>query len=254
MSAILIFIVWISICLAQIDQEENLQNILQKHHKAVNLDLLLSIKSLEKKGKVNFYLNEQNFEKGESNLYGTYLELIQLPDQRYFKSSFDQTIASYEQCVNGSKSWVKDGGGYRSTELNKSEQLTFSLDFNLIPHLIMEEKNPSHLKYCGKTAIEDKKYYCISMQTEEGNNLYYYLDVDSYLVGIVSYMIEFSENDEWAIRYYNDYKFVHSLPFPHIQVNRMKFGNDWTTMVYHTESIAIDKAIDISIFEMPENQ
>ena len=230
-----------------------LEEVLEKHIEAIDIEHLCEIQSLEMKGHVAFYLNEEHYNNSESNLEGSFTEIIKLPAQRYFESNFDYVGGFHVQCYDGHNSWVKDGGSYRPSKLNKTETIQAGQKFDIVPNLMQCGQKDFKSMYLGKKDIEGKKYHCIKLQYENGDELFYYLHTKSFLIRIISFMKDIHENTEWVVRYFDNYKSIDGIMFPHTQYDKMKYGKDVTTMIYHYKEFKINQGIDSTIFKIPQN-
>ncbi len=246
-----IYLLWINIWFAQ--ENPTLDQLMQEHYKAINIERLNQINSLEMKGYVAFYLNESQFKYKEAKLSGNFTEFILLPNQRYYESSFKGVAGNYIQGYNDGRSWTKDGGGFKKNALNKKDALIFEQKFDITPNLYNCRPKGFTPSMEGKKSIEGKKYYCIKLTANDEVDLFYYLDTKTYVVKLISIVKEDGEYENWEKMYFDDYKNVDGIIFPHKQCVKIKYGGNVTTMLYNYTDVKIDIDIDRSIFEMPIN-
>ena len=247
------FSIFISVILIfNFPAETQLEKILQKHYKAINIESLNKIKSLEMKGEVEFYLNEESFEKGKPNLAGTFNEIIKLPKQRYYESNFVEVEGSYRQAYNQGEKWIIDGGGLKTNTLNEKAQLKAELWFDITPNLIDLEKRGFNSTYLGKRKHNDQLYHYIKLTHKHGVH-FYYLDLKNYLVRIVSFKDEEKMEGHWIKSFFDDYKLIGNIMFAHTRYQKAQVGNDITTMLLRYTDIKTNTLIDQVIFQTPEN-
>lgn len=104
------------------------------------------------------------------------------------------------------------------------------------------------VEYSGTEEMEGTEVYVISMKTKEGDEITYYLDVDSYLILKEKTTTTVQGGEQEVESLFTNYKQVDGIAFPGAIVVKMG-GNVVTELVF--EEIETNAEIDDSEFEMP---
>ena len=232
--------------------ESQLDKVLEKHRKSIKVEYLNSAKTLAGKGDAKFYVSEEKYCINSPYLTGTFKELIKRPDKRYYEHKLKNVDGTYRYAQNNNFNWAIGGGGLKSSTLDEKAMLRSKLTLDIVPNLLNLDKRGFSPEYFGKRKIDNQIYHCIQLTHSHGIHIYY-LDIKSCLVSIVVFKDRNLEENSWSKYYFQDYKIVDNIIFPHTRIEKVNMPNDMITQVYRYTNVRINESIDPSIFKAPEN-
>ncbi len=163
----------ILISFVNVVQSQSVDDILEKHFKAVGQEKLVSINSFYIKAKVSQMGMEMPMEMK-----------IQKPDK--FIVTIDVQGQKMIQAFDGEKGWMiipmmsPDPQALEGDNLKQAKE-----QVNMEGELYKYKEKGSSADLRGKVNIEGKDYYRIKLTTKDGNLKDYFIDAESYLVSRV---------------------------------------------------------------------
>ncbi len=230
---------------------QDLDEILDKHFKAVGMEYLKDVQTVQYKGKfINHFLEKDDKTVPDYFLYQKFLLSI---DKQ--KAYLEQVFGKYGEDANAfsdGKFW-NDPSGASPEERTPNESDKLHIQLNLDTEgLLYNWKNKGYSVVKFKDAVfENKKYYKIRLTTPKRDTLYYYINPQNNLIFKMSYSGDITDGNEYKSVTFMNYKKVQNILFPFIMIHRSQmldgsFGDRETVI----NEIKINPKFDKELFNV----
>ena len=223
--------------LFNIAQAQSLDDILDKHFKAVGQDKLIAAKTIKVKAKVSQMGMDMPLEMN-----------IKKPDK--FLVIVDMQGQKMIQAFDGEKGWMI--APWVSTEpqdLAGDQLIQAQQQADLEGELFNYQQKGSTAEFAGKVNIDGKDAYRIILNTKDGNSKDYFIDADSYYITKVKAKIDAQGQTMEVEQTLSDFKTFNGITMPTKISSKTPVG----TAVILFEDVKFNEDMDDSIFNRPAN-
>lgn len=230
---------------------QNLDEILEKHFKAVGMEYLKDVQTVQYKGKyINHFLKKDG--KSVQDYYLNMDFILSIDKQ---KSYLEQVYGIYGEdasAFSNGKFWTDPSGAPPRERIpNKSEKLRIQMYIDTEGVMYNWKSKGYKLVKLKDAVFENKSYYKIRLTTPEKDTLYFYINPESALIYRMSYNGDLTDGKEYLSVTFMNYKKVHNILFPFIQIRRSQmldgsFGDREEVI----DSIEINPTFDEKLFDV----
>jgi outer membrane lipoprotein-sorting protein len=225
----------IVIALAGVAQAQSLNDVLEKHFKAVGQEKLDDIQSFYIKAKVSQMGMELPMEMR-----------IKKPDM--FITNIDIQGQKMVQAYDGQKGWMivpmmsPDPQELAGSQLDQAKEQA-----NLDGELHNYEKKGSTAELAGKVNVDGKEMYRIKLTDKAGNLKDYFIDANTYLIAKVKSKVSAQGQTLDIEQTMSDYKTIDGITIAMKIESKSPMGSAVVTM----EDIKFNEKYDDAIFKQP---
>lgn len=233
-SVIAIFAV-IIIAFANVTQAQTVNEVLEKHFKAVGQEKLVELNSFYIKAKVSQMGMELPMEMR-----------IKKPD--LFITNIDIQGQKMVQAFDGQKGWMivpmisSDPKELSGVQLDQAKEQA-----NMDGELYNYEKKGSTAEMGGKVNVEGKEMFRIKLTDKEGNSKDYFIDANTYLISKVKAKVSAQGQTVDIEQNMSDYKTIDGITMAMKIESKSPMGTAVITM----EEVKFNEKFDDAIFKQP---
>lgn len=221
--------------LFNIAQAQSLDDILDKHFKAVAQDKLIAAKTIKVKAKVSQMGMDMPLEMN-----------IKKPNK--FLVAVDMQGQKMIQAFDGEKGWMiapwvsTDPQDLAGDQLIQAQQQA-----DLEGELYNYKQKGSTAEFAGKVNVDGKDAYRIILNTKDGNSKDYFIDADSYYITKVKAKIDAQGQTMEVEQTLSDFKAFNGITMPTKISSKTPMG----TAVILFEDVKFNENMDDTIFNRP---
>lgn len=225
----------IIIAFANVTQAQTVNEVLEKHFKAVGQDKLVELNSFYIKAKVSQMGMELPMEMR-----------IKKPD--LFITNIDIQGQKMVQAFDGQKGWMivpmisSDPQELSGVQLDQAKEQA-----NMDGELYNYEKKGSTAEMGGKVNVEGKEMFRIKLTDKEGNSKDYFIDANTYLISKVKAKVSAQGQTVDIEQNMSDYKTIDGITMPMKIESKSPMGTAVVTM----EEVKFNEKFDDAIFKQP---
>jgi outer membrane lipoprotein-sorting protein len=225
----------IVIAFANVAQAQSVNEVLEKHFKAVGQEKLVAINSFYIKAKVSQMGMELPMEMK-----------IKKPDM--FITNIDVQGQKMVQAFDGEKGWMIIPMMSPDPQVLAGDQLAqASEQANMEGELYNYEKKGSTAEMGGKVNVEGKDMYRIKLTDKNGNLKDYFIDANTYLVSRVKAKVSAQGQTVDVEQIMGDYKTIDGITIAMKIESKSPMGTAVITM----EEVKFNEKFDDAIFKQP---
>lgn len=230
-----IFIAFILIASTGLVQAQSLDDILEKHFKALGQENLMEKQT---------YIIKANINQMGMDL--PMLMKIKRPDK--FRMEMEMQGQKMVQVFDGEKGWLVAPWISPEPQALEGPQLKQALAQADIDGELYNYKEKGHTAdLIGKVMVDDKEAYRIKLTSEDGTVKNYYIDAENYLVTKVKSKVSVQGQEAEIEQNMSDYEETDGVMIARKIESKSPMG----TQVITFQEISFDEEIDDSIFDKP---
>jgi hypothetical protein len=235
MKKTLITVIAIIFAMANVSQAQTLNEVLDKHFKAVGQEKLLAIQSFYIKAKVSQMGMEMPMEMK-----------IKKPDM--FFVSIEMQGQKMIQAFDGQKGWMIAPWVSSDPQELSGEQLTQAKgQADMEGELYNYEKKGSTAELMGKVNVDGKEMYRIKLTDKNGNLKDYFIDANTYLVSKVKSKVSAQGQTVEVEQLMSDNKTIDGITMAMKIESKSPMGSALILM----EDVKFNEKFDDAIFKQP---
>ena len=216
-------------------QAQTVDEILDKHFKAIGQEKLMDAKSVSMKGKISQMGMEMPMEM-KMKKTGEFLVTVEMQGQKMI------------QAFDGEKGWmIAPWMSADPIELSGAQLEQAKSQANLEGELYNYEKKGSTAEFKGKVNLDGKDAYRIRLTTSDENEKDYFIDANSYYIAKVKSTISAQGQTVDIEQIMSDNKTIDGVTMPMKIESKSPMGN--TAII--TEEVKFNESFDPSIFKQP---
>lgn len=225
----------IVIAFANAAQAQSVNEVLEKHFKAVGQEKLVALNSFYIKAKVSQMGMELPMEMR-----------IKKPDM--FITNIDIQGQKMVQAFDGQKGWMiipmmsPDPQELAGAQLDQAKEQA-----NMNGELYNYEKNGSTAEMAGKVNVDGKEMFRIKLTDKEGNTKDYFIDATTYLISKVKAKVSAQGQTVDIEQIMSDYKIIDGITMAMKIESKSPMGTAIVTM----EEVKFNEKFDDAIFKQP---
>lgn len=225
----------IVIAFANAAQAQSVNEVLEKHFKAVGQEKLVALNSFYIKAKVSQMGMELPMEMR-----------IKKPDM--FITNIDIQGQKMVQAFDGQKGWMiipmmsPDPQELAGAQLDQAKEQA-----NMNGELYNYEKNGSTAEMAGKVNVDGKEMFRIKLTDKEGNTKDYFIDATTYLISKVKAKVSAQGQTVDIEQIMSDYKIIDGITMAMKIESKSPMGTAVVTM----EEVKFNEKFDDAIFRQP---
>ncbi|HPE75029.1 MAG TPA: hypothetical protein PLC80_03020 [Draconibacterium sp.] len=225
----------IVIAFANAAQAQSVNEVLEKHFKAVGQEKLVALNSFYIKAKVSQMGMELPMEMR-----------IKKPDM--FITNIDIQGQKMVQAFDGQKGWMiipmmsPDPQELAGAQLDQAKEQA-----NMDGELYNYEKNGSTAEMAGKVNVDGKEMFRIKLTDKEGNTKDYFIDATTYLISKVKAKVSAQGQTVDIEQIMSDYKIIDGITMAMKIESKSPMGTAVVTM----EEVKFNEKFDDAIFKQP---
>ncbi|HRX12925.1 MAG TPA: hypothetical protein P5210_14785 [Draconibacterium sp.] len=225
----------IVIAFANAAQAQSVNEVLEKHFKAVGQEKLVALNSFYIKAKVSQMGMELPMEMR-----------IKKPDM--FITNIDIQGQKMVQAFDGQKGWMiipmmsPDPQELAGAQLDQAKEQA-----NMDGELYNYEKNGSTAEMAGKVNVDGKEMFRIKLTDKEGNTKDYFIDATTYLISKVKAKVSAQGQTVDIEQIMSDYKIIDGITMAMKIESKSPMGTAVVTM----EEVKFNEKFDDAIFRQP---
>jgi hypothetical protein len=225
----------IVIAFANVAQAQSVNEVLEKHFKAVGQEKLVELNSFYIKAKVSQMGMELPMEMR-----------IKKPDM--FITNIDIQGQKMVQAFDGQKGWMiipmmsPDPQELAGAQLDQAKEQA-----NMDGELFNFEKKGSTAEMGGKVNVEGKEMFRIKLTDKEGNTKDYFIDANTYLISKVKAKVSAQGQTVDVEQIMSDYKTIDGITMAMKVESKSPMGTAVITM----EEVKFNEKFDDAIFKQP---
>ncbi len=224
------------IAAVNVAQAQNLDQVLEKHFKAVGQDKLLTQKT---------YTIEANVQQMGMSI--PMVMKIKRPGK--FRMEIDMQGQKMIQAYNGEKGWVVAPWMSPDPQDLTGAQLQQAMDQADIDGELYNYKNKGHqAELAGKEEVDGNEVYNIKLTTKNDIVKNYYIDADTYLIDKVKSTVNAQGQEVEVEQTMSDYEKTDGVMIAHKIVSESPMG----TATINIEKVSFNDDIDDQTFERPK--
>jgi len=223
------------IAFANAAQAQSVNEVLEKHFKAVGQEKLVALNSFYIKAKVSQMGMELPMEMR-----------IKKPDM--FITNIDIQGQKMVQAFDGQKGWMiipmmsPDPQELAGAQLDQAKEQA-----NMNGELYNYEKNGSTAEMAGKVNVDGKEMFRIKLTDKEGNTKDYFIDATTYLISKVKAKVSAQGQTVDIEQIMSDYKIIDGITMAMKIESKSPMGTAVVTM----EEVKFNEKFDDAIFRQP---
>jgi len=223
------------IAFANAAQAQSVNEVLEKHFKAVGQEKLVALNSFYIKAKVSQMGMELPMEMR-----------IKKPDM--FITNIDIQGQKMVQAFDGQKGWMiipmmsPDPQELAGAQLDQAKEQA-----NMNGELYNYEKNGSTAEMAGKVNVDGKEMFRIKLTDKEGNTKDYFIDATTYLISKVKAKVSAQGQTVDIEQIMSDYKIIDGITMAMKIESKSPMGTAVVTM----EEVKFNEKFDDAIFKQP---
>ena len=203
-------------------KSQSLEQILESHYKAVGIEFLKEVQTIQYKGKyINHFLKKDGMPVKD---YYLNVDFILSIDKQ--KSYLEQVFGKYGEdayAFSNVKFWTDPSGALPSERIpNKSDKLHIQSRIDTESVLYNWKNKGYKLVKLNNAIFENKSYYKSRLTTSEKDTLYYYINPENAFIYKMSYNGDLTDGKEHKSVTFMNYKKVHNILFPFTQFEGRK--------------------------------
>ncbi len=216
-------------------QAQNLEQVLDKHFKAIGQEKLLEQKSYSIKANVQ-----------QMGMEIPMVMKIKRPDK--FRMEIDMQGQKMIQAYNGEKGWAIAPWMSPDPQELTGEQLQQAMDQADIDGELYNYKSKGHkAELVGKEDLDGKEVYNIKLTTNKGIVKNYYINADTYLIEKVKSTVNAQGQEVAVEQKMSDYEKTDGVMIARKIISESPMGTATITI----EDVSFNDEIDDQIFERP---
>lgn len=223
------------IAFANVTQAQSVNEVLEKHFKAVGQEKLVELNSFYIKAKVSQMGMELPMEMR-----------IKKPD--LFITNIDIQGQKMVQAYDGQKGWMivpmisSDPQELSGAQLDQAKEQA-----NMDGELYNYEKKGSTAEMGGKVNVDGKEMFRIKLTDKEGNSKDYFIDANTYFISKVKAKVSAQGQTVDIEQNMSDYKTIDGITMPMKIESKSPMGTAVITM----EEVKFNEKFDDAIFKQP---
>ncbi len=216
-------------------QAQTVDEIFDKHFKAVGQEKLMDAKSISMKGKISQMGMEMKMEM-KMKKSGEFMVTVEMQGQKMI------------QAFDGEKGWmIAPWMSADPMELTGEQLEQAKSQANLEGELYDYQKKGSTAEFKGKVNLDGKDVYRIKLTTDDGNEKDYFIDATSYYVTKVKSTISAQGQTVDIEQIMSDYKTIGGVTMAMKIESKSPMGSTSILM----EEVNFNESFDPSIFKQP---
>ena len=221
--------------LANLVQAQSVNEVLEKHFKAVGQEKLVALNSFYIKAKVNQMGMELPME-------------MRIKKPAMFITNIDIQGQKMVQAFDGEKGWMiipmmsPDPQELAGDQLEQAKEQA-----NMDGELYNYEKKGSTAEMGGKVNVDGKEMFRIKLTDKEGNTKDYFIDANTYLISKVKAKVSAQGQTVDIEQIMSDYKTIDGITMPMKIESKSPMGTAVITM----EEVKFNEKFDDTIFKQP---
>lgn len=233
--SVIAFLAILVIAFANVTQAQTVNEVLEKHFKAVGQEKLVELNSFYIKAKVSQMGMELPMEMR-----------IKKPD--LFITNIDIQGQKMVQAFDGQKGWMivpmisSDPQELSGVQLDQAKEQA-----NMDGELYNYEKKGSTAEMGGKVNVEGKEMFRIKLTDKEGNSKDYFIDANTYLISKVKAKVSAQGQTVDIEQNMSDYKTIDGITMAMKIESKSPMGTAVITM----EEVKFNEKFDDAIFKQP---
>lgn len=233
--SVIAFLAILVIAIANVTQAQTVNEVLEKHFKAVGQEKLVELNSFYIKAKVSQMGMELPMEMR-----------IKKPD--LFITNIDIQGQKMVQAFDGQKGWMivpmisSDPQELSGVQLDQAKEQA-----NMDGELYNYEKKGSTAEMGGKVNVEGKEMFRIKLTDKEGNSKDYFIDANTYLISKVKAKVSAQGQTVDIEQNMSDYKTIDGITMAMKIESKSPMGTAVITM----EEVKFNEKFDDAIFKQP---
>ena len=231
----LITVLAIIIALVNVAKAQTLNEVLDKHFKAVGQEKMMAVNSFYIKAKVSQMGMEMPMEM-KIKKSGMFLVSIEMQGQKMI------------QAFDGQKGWmIAPWVGPDPQELAGDQLAQAKQQVNMEGELYNYEKKGSTAELMGKVNVDGKEAYRIKLSSSDGNSKDYFIDAQTYYVSKVKTKVSAQGQTVDVEQIMSDNKTIDGITMPMKIESKSPMG----TALILMEEIKFNENFDDAIFKQP---
>jgi hypothetical protein len=235
MKKVLITVIALVFAMVNVSKAQSLNDVLEKHFKAVGQEKLLAVQSFYIKAKVSQMGMELPMEMK-----------IKKPDM--FIVTVDMQGQKIIQAFDGQKGWMIIPMMNPDPQPLEGDQLKgVKEQVNLEGELYNLEKKGSTAELAGKVNVDGKEMYRIKLTTKDGNLKDYFIDATTYLISKVKSKVTAQGQTVDVEQIMNDNKTIDGITM----AMKIETKSPMGTALILMEAVKFNEKFDDAIFKQP---